>query len=84
MDHHVFLRRFYENELRFTKEFEQVYRIAVEEGIDHPIAIAKAFDLLHDYHVKGRKDATIAGLPGEFDTVSPLLSSSRTLPRPVH
>ena len=79
IEHHGFLRRFYENELRFTKEFEQVYRIAVEEGIDHPIAIAKAFDLLHDYHVKGRKDATIArvlmhsaDLPSEFDTVPPL------------
>lgn len=74
--HHGFLRRFYENELRFTKEFEQVYRIAVEEGINHPIA--KAFDLLHDYHVKGRKDATIArvlmhsaDLPSEFYTMPP-------------
>ena len=57
-------KEIYENELRFTKKFEQVYRIA------------KAFDLLHDYHVKRRKDAVIArvimyseAFPDEFDTV---------------
>lgn len=49
----------------------------MEEGIDHSIAIAKDFDLLYNYHVKGRKNATIARvlmhsvLSSEFDTVPP-------------
>ena len=36
--HHGFLYCFYESELRFTKEFEQDYRIA------------KDFDILRDYY----------------------------------
>ena len=53
VENHEFLRYFYENGLRYTKEFEQLYDIVqeeVEEKADNPIVLARTFRLLQRYH----------------------------------
>ncbi len=54
VEKHGFLRYFYENRLRYTKEFEQLYDIVQEElgkeKADNPIILGRAFNALKAYH----------------------------------
>ena len=50
---HSFLRYFYENRLRYTKEFEKLYDIVqeeVEEKANNPIILGWTFNALRKYH----------------------------------
>ena len=57
---HSRLRYFYENKLRYTEEFEQLYDIvketAGEEKADNPIILGKAFNALKEYHQANAQD----------------------------
>ena len=54
VQNHGFLRYFYENKLRYTEEFEQMYDIVQEEvgeeKADNPIIIGKVFTTLRGYY----------------------------------
>lgn len=53
VENHGFPRYFYENGLRYTKEFEQLYDVVQEEvgeKADNPIVLARTFRLLQRYH----------------------------------
>ena len=54
---HAALRRFFETDLRFTAQFEQLYRILEEHGRgDNPVAIGNIFECLRFYHLRSQKD----------------------------
>ena len=54
---HVFLRGFFENEARFTAQFEQLYHILEEHGRgDNPIAAGNIFNCLWEYHQYSQKN----------------------------
>ena len=54
---HVFLRGFFENEARFTAQFEQLYHILEEHGRgDNPVAAGNIFNCLWNYHESLQKD----------------------------
>lgn len=54
---HVFLRGFFENEARFTGQFEQLYHILEEHGRgDNPIAAGNIFNCLWEYHQYSQKN----------------------------
>lgn len=60
VEKHGFLRYFYENRLRYTKEFEQLYDIVQEElgkgKADNPIILGRAFNALKVYHQANAQD----------------------------
>ena len=48
---HGYLKGFFENERRFSRGFEQLYRILEEhDRHDNPIVVAGVFQILGDYH----------------------------------
>ena len=54
---HVFLRGFFENEARFTSQFEQLYHILEKHGRgDNPVAAGILFNNLWEYHQRSKKD----------------------------
>ena len=54
---HASLRRFFETDLRFTPQFEQLYRILEEHGRgDNPVATGNIFECLRMYHLHSQKD----------------------------
>ena len=54
---HMLLRSFFESEGRFTAQFEQLHGILEEHGRgDNPVAAAKIFDSLRQYHRHLQKD----------------------------
>lgn len=54
---HYFLRSFFQNEARFTAQFEQLYHILEEHGCgDNPVAAGIIFDNLWEYHKYRQKD----------------------------
>ncbi len=54
---HASLRRFFETDLRFTPQFEQLYRILEEHGRgDNPVATGNIFECLRMYHLDSQKD----------------------------
>ena len=54
---HLFLRSFFENEARFTAQFEQLYHILEEHGRgDNPVAAGIIFDNLWEYHKYRQRD----------------------------
>ena len=54
---HVYLRGFFENEARFTAQFEQLYHILEEHGRgDNPVASGKIFFCLWEYYQYSQKD----------------------------
>ncbi len=47
---HRKLKRFFEDEIRFTRQFEQCYRILKEHGRGHnPVQVLEVFEALRDY-----------------------------------
>ena len=61
---HGFLKEFFQNEARFTSQFEQLYHILEEHGRgDNPVATGKIFNNLWEYHYYSQKD------PGESSGV---------------
>lgn len=47
---HKKLKRFFEDEIRFTRQFEQCYRILKEHGRGHnPVQVLEVFEVLRDY-----------------------------------
>ena len=47
---HVKLKRFFADEIRFTRQFEQCYRILKEHGRGHnPVQVLEVFEALRDY-----------------------------------
>ena len=47
---HKKLKRFFEDEIRFTRQFEQCYRILKEHGRGHnPVQVLEVFEALRDY-----------------------------------
>ena len=54
---HGFLKEFFQNEARFTPQFEQLYHILEEHGRgDNPVAAGILFDNLWQYHHYSQKD----------------------------
>ncbi|MCS1408855.1 MAG: hypothetical protein M2R45_02032 [Verrucomicrobia subdivision 3 bacterium] len=54
---HSLLKGFFENELRFSAQFEQMYHILEEyDRHDNPLAVAGMFECLRDYHKALRYD----------------------------
>ena len=54
---HGFLKEFFQNEMRFTPQFEQLYHILEEHGRgDNPVATGKIFNCLWEYHHYSQKD----------------------------
>ena len=50
-DNHFMLKKFFDNELRFSPQFEQLYRIMEEyDRTENPLALGYAFDHLREYH----------------------------------
>ena len=48
---HFDLKKFFDNELRFSPQFEQLYRIMEEyDRTENPVALGYAFDALREYH----------------------------------
>lgn len=60
VENHSALRYFYENRLRYTEEFEQLYdivkEIAGEEKADNPLTLGKVFNSLKRYHQAKAQD----------------------------
>ncbi len=55
VEHHFYLKNFFENELRFSPQFEQIYRIMEKhDRTENPIALAGIFEVLTDYHKDSR------------------------------
>lgn len=51
IDEHIFMRSFFENELRFTETFEQLYHLLEEyDRHDNPGVAAGIFNDIQDYH----------------------------------
>ena len=56
-DIHGFLKGFFQNEARFTAQFEQLYHILEEHGRgDNPVAVGNIFNSLWRYHDYSSKD----------------------------
>ena len=54
---HGYMRHFFENETRFTAQFEQLYRILEEHGRgDNPMATGDIFEALRRYHADRKRD----------------------------
>ena len=54
---HVKLKRFFEDEIRFTRQFEQCYRILEEHGRGHnPVQVLEVFEALRDYQYVAQHD----------------------------
>ena len=54
---HCFLRSFFENEARFTAQFEQLYHILEEHGRgDNPVVAGNILNCLWQYHEYSRED----------------------------
>ncbi len=54
---HVKLKRFFEDEIRFTRQFEQCYRILKEHGRGHnPVQVLEVFEALRDYQYIAQHD----------------------------
>ena len=52
-----YMRHFFENETRFTAQFEQLYRILEEHGRgDNPMATGDIFECLRWYHADRKRD----------------------------
>ena len=50
-DNHFQLKKFFDNELRFSPQFEQICRIMEEyDRTENPVALGLAFDHLREYH----------------------------------
>ena len=50
-DHNVALRRFFQNDARFTKQFEKAYHILADYGMtNNPVLAGRTFNALWDYH----------------------------------
>ena len=50
-DNHFQLKQFFDNELRFSPQFEQICRIMEEyDRTENPVALGLAFDHLREYH----------------------------------
>lgn len=48
---HFYLKKFFDNELRFSPQFEQLCRIMEEyDRTENPVALGRAFDTLREYH----------------------------------
>ena len=55
LDHHHKLKTFFESELRFSPQFEQIYRIMEKhDRTENPLALAGIFEVLTDYHKAAR------------------------------
>lgn len=55
LDHHHKLKTFFESELRFSPQFEQIYRIMEKhDRTENPIALTGLFEVLTDYHKDSR------------------------------
>ena len=55
VEHHFYLKNFFENELRFSPQFEQIYRIMEKhDRTENPLALAGIFEVLTDYHKDSR------------------------------
>ncbi|MCS1409004.1 MAG: hypothetical protein M2R45_02183 [Verrucomicrobia subdivision 3 bacterium] len=77
IDEHVFMRGFFENELRFTKTFEDLYYLLKEhDRHDNPAMVAGIFNDIQNYHeaaahVEDRDEVIMREVPtGEFDPVT--------------
>ena len=54
---HGYMRHFFENEIRFTAQFEQLYHILEEHGRgDNPMATGDIFEALRRYHADRERD----------------------------
>ena len=54
---HLFLRSFFENEARFSAQFEQLYHILEEHGRgDNPVMTGNILNCLWEYHQYSQKD----------------------------
>ena len=54
---HRKLKRFFEDEIRFTRQFEQCYRILKEHGRGHnPVQVLEVFEALRDYQYVAQHD----------------------------
>lgn len=58
VEHHFYLKTFFESELRFSPQFEQIYRIMEKhDRTENPLALAGIFEVLTDYHKAARQDS---------------------------
>ena len=58
VEHHFHLKNFFENEMRFSSQFEQIYRIMEKhDRTENPLALAGIFEVLTDYHKAARQDS---------------------------
>ena len=58
VEHHFHLKNFFENEMRFSPQFEQIYRIMEKhDRTENPLALAGIFEVLTDYHKAARQDS---------------------------
>ena len=56
-DNHFALKHFFESELRFSPQFEQLYRIVEEyDRTENPAALGLAFEILREYYKAARKN----------------------------
>ncbi len=59
--HHCHLESFFASELRYSSQFEQIYKIMEKHGrTENPLALASIFDTLRNYHKASLHD------PGEI------------------
>ena len=53
---HGYMKNFHSNILRYTKEFEAMYHVFVDEGVDNPMALGTTFNLLMEFQIEERNN----------------------------
>ena len=56
---HGYMKNFYDNILRYTKEFETMYHVFVDEGVDNPMALGTTFNLLMEFQIEERNNPDV-------------------------
>ena len=53
---HGYMKNFHSNILRYTKEFEMMYHVFVDEGVDNPMALGTTFNLLIEFQIEEKNN----------------------------
>ena len=53
---HGYMKNFHSNILRYTEEFEMMYHVFVDEGVDNPMALGTTFNLLIEFQIEEKNN----------------------------
>ena len=56
---HGYMKNFHSNILRYTKEFEMMHHVFVDEGVDNPMALGTTFNLLIEFQIEERNNPRV-------------------------